>query len=65
MKATHYEPRKNNFKVHNMIANNKKTFNIIFLPKTNLGAHTVHNLSLRLRTLVQCQPKGILKIQIT
>ena len=39
------------FTVYKIIANNNKTlFEDFFLPKPILGTHTVHDLSLRLRT---------------
>ena len=45
--------RKNNFNVHKMVANNKKTSNIVFfLHKLSLGVHTIHSLSFCLRTLL-------------
>ena len=46
----HCNMKANNFKVHEMIANNKKTSNISLLLKSSLGAHTVHGFSFCLRT---------------
>ena len=34
MLLTYYQPVKNNFKVHKMIANNKKTLNAVFFAQT-------------------------------
>ena len=50
LKATYYQPEISNFKVHKIIANNKKTLNFAFLGKLSLDNHTVHDLSFCLRT---------------
>ena len=43
-RLTYYQPGKNNLKAHKMMANAKKTWNVAFLLKLSLTAHTVHSL---------------------